>query len=208
MQVFLRDLNSHMVNAWNKYFKDEPDVHVSYGDIFAPGPHMVAEAIVSPANSFGFMDGGIDYVYSMELGWEMSEFLRKMIDVKHSGELLVGQAEVVDIHMKNPKAKFRYLISAPTMRTPCNVARTANAYLAFRATLQKAEEYGINSVLCPGLGTMVGEMPFGVCALQMYEAWKTRGGNHKKYSVLAAAHMRNHMLMTPAAYDAALQAGQ
>ena len=31
----------------------------------------MADAIVSPANSFGFMDGGIDMVYSKRFGWQM-----------------------------------------------------------------------------------------------------------------------------------------
>ena len=42
---------------------------VSQGDIFNGAP--VADAIVSPANSFGFMDGGIDYCYSEHFGWQM-----------------------------------------------------------------------------------------------------------------------------------------
>ena len=33
---------------------------ISFGDIFKGAP--AADAIVSPANSFGFMDGGIDMV--------------------------------------------------------------------------------------------------------------------------------------------------
>ena len=35
-------------------------LQISCGDIFRGGPS--ADAIVSPANSFGFMDGGIDMV--------------------------------------------------------------------------------------------------------------------------------------------------
>lgn len=29
---------------------------------------------VSPANSFGFMDGGIDLAYSLHFGWQMYEY--------------------------------------------------------------------------------------------------------------------------------------
>ena len=37
---------------------------------------------------------------------------------------------------KNHGQPIRYLISAPTMRVPSNVAKTTNAYLAFRAVLR------------------------------------------------------------------------
>ena len=207
MEIYLRDKNPAMCEAWEKYFKNCENVHISCGDIFGPGDHLKAEAIVSPANSFGFMDGGIDYAYSVELGWGMSRELQEIIDENHNGELLVGLAEVVNIHNTNPLAIFKWLISAPTMRVPTNVARTVNAYLAFRAILERADGWPFNSILCPGLGTAVGEMPHIVCALQMYEAY-TRHGKHKRYTVLSAAHMRHYMLMTPNAYDMNLQAGQ
>jgi hypothetical protein len=32
-----------------------------------------ADAILSPANSFGFMDGGIDLLYSNFFGWELQD---------------------------------------------------------------------------------------------------------------------------------------
>ena len=215
-KIYLRDLNPGMVLAWQKYFKelnDCEDVHISCGDIFADGTHMTADAIVSPANSFGFMESGIDYAYSDELGWGMSRALQKNIFKFHNGELLVGEADIVNIRHtndsedSNPQAKFNYLISAPTMRVPMNVANTVNAYLAFRATLRCAEDSGMRSILCPGLGTAIGGMPFEVCALQMFEAYKFHN-RHKSFTVLGAAHMRHHMMMTPGAYDMTLQAGQ
>jgi O-acetyl-ADP-ribose deacetylase (regulator of RNase III) len=48
-----------MVEAWQKYFTGIADVRISHSDIFESS----AGAIVSPANSFGYMDGGIDLVY-------------------------------------------------------------------------------------------------------------------------------------------------
>jgi O-acetyl-ADP-ribose deacetylase (regulator of RNase III) len=42
------------------YFKGVENVRISGGDIF----ELKADAIVSPANSFGYMDGGIGLVYA------------------------------------------------------------------------------------------------------------------------------------------------
>jgi hypothetical protein len=61
LAVHLRDINAGIVKAWEQAFADVPEVHVSRGDIF----EHKADAIVSPANSFGFMDGGIDCIRSI-----------------------------------------------------------------------------------------------------------------------------------------------
>ncbi len=189
-----------MAQAWNLYFKDNDDVHVSCGDIFADGPHMQAEGLVSPANSFGFMDGGIDYVYSEFLGWDVGDLLRDQIFDEQNGEVPVGRAVAVDLAKLKKPSNFKYLISAPTMRVPMNVADTVNAYLAFSATLNTAKAYGIKSIVCPGLGTAIGEMPRPVCAAQMYEAVRKYKNPHM-YPTLAQAHMFHHVMQQPKLYN-------
>jgi len=169
MKVFLRDINSDLVKAWKFVFEVEgvEDVYVSEGDIFAYGDHLNVDAIVSPANSFGFMDGGIDYVYSEKFGWEMSKQLQKNIKHFNDGELLVGQASLVDISLHNPNTPIKHLIAAPTMRVPGNVANTVNAYLAFKAALRMAKSCNFDSILCPGMATAIGEMDPSIAAIQM-----------------------------------------
>lgn len=151
------------------------------------------DAIVSPANSFGFMDGGIDMVYIRHFGWQMQHRLQAVLKEDYNGELPVGQAAIIktlsanDSNKKFEDPKFnegkliKYLISAPTMRVPLNVTDTVNAYLAFRAVIIAVKEHNkavenpedqITSVLCPGLGTAVGEMPPKRCAFQMRQAFE------------------------------------
>jgi len=139
--IHLRDLGEALVDAWHREFKGVPEVTVSHGDIFpnqtgpvAPGDpiDIKADAIVSPANSFGFMDGGIDAVYSYQLGSGLQERLQALIARDHGGELPVGMAVIVPTaHPDIP-----WCISAPTMRVPRDVSDTVNAYLAFRAALR------------------------------------------------------------------------
>jgi O-acetyl-ADP-ribose deacetylase (regulator of RNase III) len=133
------------------------------------------------------MDGGIDMVYSKHFGWQLQERLQQHLRADHDGELPVGQAVIIPTYggtsspPKNPDASenegkvIKYLISAPTMRVPQNVADTTNAYLAFRAVLRAVQQHNrsstddnkISSVLCPGLGTAVGGMPYKRCAKQV-----------------------------------------
>lgn len=169
MRCFLRDRNADLVQAWQEMFADVPEVEVSRGDIF----DLTADAIISPANSFGFMDGGIDLVYSKRLGWHVQERLQKLLREQHDGELPVGLAVLIE----TDDDTIPYCISAPTMRAPAPVADTLNAYLAFRAALRvaiahnKSNPGAIQTLLSPGMATATGEMDPRVCAKQMHAAW-------------------------------------
>jgi O-acetyl-ADP-ribose deacetylase (regulator of RNase III) len=72
LRYLLRDNNAAVVEAWRQHFAGCQDVEVSHGDIF----HEPADAIVSPANSFGFIDGGIDMAYSQRFGWGFQDRLQ------------------------------------------------------------------------------------------------------------------------------------
>ena len=180
MKIHLRDRNPEMVKAWKVMWKPaDKDIEISEGDIF-DGP--ITDAIVSPANSWGFLDGGIDAVYSHR--WpHLQAKLQKHLAENFYGELPVGCATIIPIHDGQKKEDFNWLISAPTMRIPQNVQNTVNAYLAFRASLIEVLRYNhnlslnyhlspIETILCPGMGTAIGRMPHQIAALQMYHAWK------------------------------------
>ena len=171
MKFLLRDRNTALIDAWRDRFATAADVEVSQGDIF----DLTADAVVSPANSFGFMDGGIDLVYSRRFGWELQERLQRLLRSDYDGELPVGQAVIVPT-LNNDVS---FLISAPTMRVPMDVSDTVNAYLAFRAVIRAVRHYNrtaanaIETILCPGLGTATGRIPPEVCAVQMLHAYRT-----------------------------------
>lgn len=180
MKIYLRDRNPFIAQCWRTCFHDVPDVDVSAGDIF----EIEADALVSPANSFGFMNGGIDLIYTKRFGEQLQERLQQDLVRYHHGELLVGEALIIPIGVQD---KYKYLISAPTMRVPMNIWGTVNAYLAFRAILIAATEYlvdrgpvigreyvsesPIKSILCPGLGTAIGHLDPMACAYQMRVAY-------------------------------------
>ncbi|WP_315979928.1 macro domain-containing protein [Aliamphritea spongicola] len=131
--------------------------------------------MVSPANSFGIMDGGLDLAIRHELGNNIEARVQDCIVREYYGELPVGNAAVV----KTDHGVWPYLIVAPTMRVPENIRHTLNAYLAFRAVLIAVHRHNtlrpedaIRTLICPGLGTGVGRMPPAQCAMQMKLAFE------------------------------------
>jgi O-acetyl-ADP-ribose deacetylase (regulator of RNase III) len=167
MQYLLIDKNPRMVAAWRERFAAEA-VTVLEGDITNV---TASDAIVSPANSFGFMDGGLDNLISLRLGWDLQFELQRRIQALPEGELLVGQAMVIE----TGDALIPYLISAPTMRVPMsyNIGTSLNAYLAMKATLIAAKAHPqITSIAIPGFCTGIGKMMPEIAAGQMHAAYR------------------------------------
>lgn len=165
MKIQLIDYNREMGAAYKEAFKDVSEVEVHTNSAFA----IPTECIVSPANSFGFMDGGFDATITKYLGHQVQSNVQKIIKEYYNGELLVGQA--IFVATENPLVP--YCISAPTMRVPMYLGQESiNAYLAARAIfLLLKQPVPFKSVTIPGLGTGVGAVPYDVCAKQVRMAY-------------------------------------
>jgi len=146
-------------------FEDVDEVVVSRNSIES----MRADAIVSPANSFGFMDGGFDLAITDMIGEYAPNMLRQDILDEHNGELDIGSYQVVETH----NASFPYLISAPTMRTPKDVSHTNNAYLHLRAVLKAMSYHEYDSIVMTMPCVGVGRMDPVIAAKQMRMAWQS-----------------------------------
>lgn len=167
MKLLLCAIDERLLEAWKEFFKNEEAVSILEMDITQAG----CDAVVSPANSFGFMDGGLDYALSDRFGWHLEKELQKRIKELPEAELLVGQS----LLLETGDAKVPFLISAPTMRIPTNfnIDTSVNAYLAMKAVLIRAKhDERISSVAIPGLCTGVGRMHPMIAARQMFQAYK------------------------------------
>lgn len=129
---------------------------------------------VSPANSLGFMDGGIDLVYSKKMFPGCQRTVQGKIKELGLTTALgrfyipVGSACIV------PTSSTSALICAPTMFLPHDVSQTKNAYYsAFAAFLQfkKIQNPEYKTIVltshCCGYGKMSEEQS----ALQMRQAY-------------------------------------
>jgi O-acetyl-ADP-ribose deacetylase (regulator of RNase III) len=153
MKITVRDRNAELINALKQTLVEE---FAFADDEIAPGYPISleigdvlkwpAEALVSPANSFGYMDGGVDRVYCEQIGWHLQTDLQAYIrDNTGYGEVYIGQAVIIP----TGDERFPNLISAPTMRMP-GVIPDHNVFLATRAAVGVALIAEVESVLMPG----------------------------------------------------------
>lgn len=171
MLLKLVDPNLGLCEAWIEYFDGLPDVEI-HNTYFEKIKDY--DCMVSPANSFGIMDGGVDLAISQYFGWGLMERVQKRIINEFLGEQPVGTSIIVGTgHKEHP-----FLAHTPTMRIPMNITHTDNVYLAMWAMLvavhnhNQSNEHHINTVVCPGLGTGTGRVPYREAARQMSLAYK------------------------------------
>lgn len=170
LKITLCDQNLEMTKQWRVFFEGIENVEILCGSIF----HVYADAIVSPANSFGDMGGGIDQHIDNFYKGKAQKALQNMIREQFVGEMPVGIASIISMNQSH----FPFLIVAPTMRIPCNVSESINAYLAMRGILVAVLKYNqenrtqpIKSVAITGLCTGVGRVSFQNSAEQMRVAY-------------------------------------
>ncbi len=170
IRLSLCDQNPDVARALADAFHDVAAAEVLVGNLL----DLDVDALVSPANSFGYMDGGIDHHIDRFHDGAAQRAVLAIIAERFYGELLVGSAVVI----RMATARLPYLVVAPTMRVPGDaLGATIHAYLAMRAAFVAVLDHNrsgagpIRSLAIPGLGTGVGGMDYEESARQMRAAY-------------------------------------
>ncbi len=163
-RLTLCDPNTELLTHLLREFSTYEQVEIVEGSLV----HVPCDALVSPANSFGDMGGGVDQAIDAYFHGKAQQAAQQIIRDEWCGELPVGVAAIVEpIPHQKP-----VMICAPTMRVPGNIQGTLNVYLAMRALLVAAAKANLRHVVCPGLGTGVGGMAYDEAAHQMRVAFQ------------------------------------
>lgn len=170
-KIILVDPNLGFYYACKELFEGLPNIEFVNG-YFENLPAF--DCMVSPANSFGLMDGGVDAAITNFFGTQLMQRVQKHIIEQYHGEQSVGTSFIIETnHPKHP-----FLAHTPTMRVPLVIAHTDNVYRAMWAMLLAVHQYNetqerkIEIVACPGLGTGVGKVPYKQAARQMALAYR------------------------------------
>lgn len=170
VRVVLVDINPKMIKAWQETFEENPEVEVVQGSML----EQAVDAFVTPTNSRGSMDGGLDAVLKKHFGSSIETRVQQAIGKAYSGVMPVGHATCVPTNKRRP----RWLISTPTMVSSSeDISDTMNVALACAAAfqavhIQNMQEPGsIESVALPGLGANTGRVPAEICADLMWSGY-------------------------------------
>ena len=127
MEIVLCAVQPHLAAAWRERIGADLSncVRVVEGDILS----LDVLAVVSPANSYGFMDGGLDALYTRCFGPQLQQRLQRMIQEQANGELLVGQALLVSCALD--AGLERVAIPGMGTGTGCRAPREAAAAMAW-----------------------------------------------------------------------------
>lgn len=165
MELWLVDINSELVAAWKKAFAEFYEVQIRHDNILA----VAENTVVSPANSYGFMDGGLDELYTNFFGLTPQTKLQAAIKHRPEGYLPVGSSILV--HTGGDR--IPYMICAPTMILPEPVP-AHHSFYAMAAVLNAASRHSdiVKKVFCPGLATGIGRVAPEDAALEMANAYR------------------------------------
>lgn len=170
--IIIADIESEFVSWAAVEFKDHDKVAALNENFVNLKEEW--DCMVSPANSYGLMDGGIDLAISSYFGWDLMERVQDRIKSDYYGEQPVGTSMIVETGDKD----HPYLAHTPTMRLPQEQRGTDVPYVAMLAMLQAVAKHNemfmdIGTVVVSGLATGCGRVPFSSAARQMALAYET-----------------------------------
>ena len=124
------------------------------------------DCVVSPANSYGLMDGTYDLALTSYFGGELQEVVQKKILKEFNGEQPLCSSLIVNI----PNTKIK-LIHTPTMRIPSVISDPMIIYHCTRSSLLLAKKNKIKNILLPAFGTGCGLVESDIAAHLMKEGY-------------------------------------
>jgi O-acetyl-ADP-ribose deacetylase (regulator of RNase III) len=160
-KIVFFDINADKIDSYKKLLGNFKNTSFFHGSLDRVIEKYNVSVLISPANSFGVMTGGIDRDIAGKYPDVVKNVLNKVRQSTYkdsSGRhyIPVGMCEAVMLENSDIN---KCLLIAPTMFLPQNIVGTKNVAMAFRAILGKIKFLGNHIVVaCPCLGTGVGGM--------------------------------------------------
>ena len=171
IKLILVDPRENLCEQFRGHFAEFSSVSVVCG-VFESLPEF--DCMVSAANSFGLMDGGVDLAITNFFGRDLMKRVQDHIIEHFRGEQPVGISFIIS----TGSDKHPFVAHTPTMRIPMRVASTDNVYKAMWAMLLAVDQHNrvsgrkIGTIACPGLGTATGGVSPHSAARQMSLAYR------------------------------------
>ena len=167
-RIYLLAVREELFEAFRESFHDVKEafpVRMDFEAFIAAYPDV--QGIVSPANSFGMMTGGLDKALRNHFGKSLQAAVRQKILTEWVGEQPVGTSMSVAI----PGFPGKILFHTPTMRTPSPILDYEVVYHCMRSALIEALKCGCKSLMVPAFGGETGRVPEKIIAGNMKTAY-------------------------------------
>lgn len=120
-KLILVDPNAELCESWANAFQEFDNVEV-VNDRFQS--LLEFDCMVSAANSYGLMDGGVDLAIINFFGPELQTVVQEHIMEHYYGEQPVGTSFIA----RTINVNHRFVAHTPTMRILMNIAGTEAVY--------------------------------------------------------------------------------
>lgn len=177
MKFLFFDIDSTKISEYQNVLGKIKNLDFLHGSLDDIMKNYNVDVLVSPANSFGVMTGGIDRDIAKKYPMVVQNVNSKVSDSYNSDSggrkfIPVGTCEAVSLDNKK-----KVLLIAPTMFLPRNIVGTNNVAMAFIAILNRTKRLKHTErdilVACPCLGTGVGGLGGKESANQILRALVT-----------------------------------
>lgn len=159
-----------MAKGKKKSDKLVPEIEVKKASITT----CEVEAIVNPANSFGYMGGGVAGVIKRVGGQIIEDEAIEQAPFQVGEAILTSAGDLI----------CEKVIHAPTMHNPGELTDAHKVFCATKAALELADKEGFNSIALPGMGTGVGGLKKSEAARTILKAIKSVRFMHLKKIIL------------------------
>ena len=156
----IRDLDIQVIQAYkNAIKKGNLNIPCYQEDIFNSEK---GSTLVSPANTYGIMDGGLDQEFLNFFGYELQTQVLNYLDNMHEGKLDIGKSQIIPTNHN----KYKHIIITPTIEKPGFRSSPKNIYDATKSIINETTKFNkgapvsfkIKNLVIPGLGTGFGDM--------------------------------------------------
>lgn len=185
MEIYLLDRNKDMTDAWHRAFDNHccnENIHIINDTLVNFLINYNIDGIVSPANSFGIMDGGYDKAIIDIFGEELQQKVRETLKWEVGGYQTPGTCITV------PFNENLTLFHTPTMRYPEEIADGRIVFDCMYNTIKAARLSKCKAIVIPAFGGCTGALDFDVIARYMCMGWEY----DKFYDIKSNWDMVNH----------------
>lgn len=169
LKIYIVEYIKETADVFKNMFKPYKNVIVINDDLkhFFNNHRDEIDCLVSPANSYGHMDGGFDARLSDILGWDFQLRVQRYIKEHFNSCQPVGTSFIISTTIPGVK-----LIHTPTMKYPSRILDDSIIETCMHSTLKCALDNDIKCIVIPVFGGSCGGLSPEVTSERMLDAYE------------------------------------